>query len=67
MSDSMSELPIWGVALAIFTMRTLDVTLGTVRTITVVHGHKTLAVVLGFIEISIWITAVSAAVTRARR
>ena len=64
MPSMLAELPIWGVALAIFAMRAFDVTLGTVRTIAVVHGHTRSAVVLGFIEISVWITAVSEAVVR---
>ena len=64
MSSMLADLPIWGVAAAIFLMRMFDVTLGTVRTIAVVHGHSSWAVVLGFIEISVWITAVSEAVAR---
>jgi uncharacterized protein YebE (UPF0316 family) len=42
----------------------VDVTLGTIRTLAVVNGRTIAAVVLGFFEISIWITAVSAAVSR---
>lgn len=64
MSSLLSELPIFGVGLAIFAMRVVDVTLGTVRTIAVVHGRTRLAVVLGFIEICVWLTAVSEAVVR---
>ncbi|MDA1095232.1 MAG: DUF5698 domain-containing protein [Acidobacteria bacterium] len=64
MSSLLSELPVWGIGLAIFAMRVLDVTLGTMRTISVVHGHTRLAVVLGFIEICVWLTAVSEAVVR---
>ena len=64
MSSLLSDLPIWGVAAAIFFMRMFDVTLGTVRTIAVVHGHTRWAVVLGFVEISVWLTAVSEAVAR---
>jgi len=64
MSSMLVDLPIWGVAAAIFLMRVIDVTLGTVRTIAVVHGHTRWAVALGFVEISVWITAVSEAVAR---
>lgn len=59
-----TDLPMWGVAMAIFFMRVFDVALGTVRTIAVVHGHTRWAVALGFLEISVWITAVSEAVVR---
>lgn len=64
MMSLLADLPIWAIALIIFSMRMVDVTLGTVRTIAVVNGHTILAVILGFVEISIWITAVSAAVAR---
>lgn len=58
----LSELPVWGVALAIFAMRIIDVTLGTIRTLMVVQGRTGLAVVLGLVEISVWFVAVSQAV-----
>lgn len=64
MAGMLSELPIWGIALAIFWMRVIDVTLGTIRTIAVVHGRARLAVILGFVEISVWFVAVSEAVGR---
>jgi len=64
MSSLLAGLPVWGVAAAIFLMRMVDVTLGPVRTIAVVHGHTRWAVALGFVEICIWITAVSEAVAR---
>jgi len=52
-------LPFWVLALAVFLARMTDVTLGTMRMIAVVHGRSAVAVVLGFFEILIWITAVS--------
>lgn len=44
--------------------RVADVSLGTMRTIMVVQGRRTLALVLGFFEILIWISVVSSVVTR---
>lgn len=41
----------------IFLFRIVDVSLGTVRTILVLRGHRVFAAVLGFIEILIWLTA----------
>ena len=43
--------------LAIMCMRIADVTLGTFRTIMVVHGKKYLAAAIGFFEVLIWIFA----------
>lgn len=47
------------VCLLIILARIADVTLGTVRTISVVNGRAKLASVVGFLEILIWIFAVS--------
>lgn len=58
--------PVWGVALLIFSLRIVDVTLGTMRTISVVNGRVRLSVVLGFFEILTWLTAVSQAILRVR-
>jgi len=60
------SLPIWGLALAVFLLRVCDVSLGTVRTISVVHGRVRLSVFLGFFEILVWITAVSQVIVRVR-
>lgn len=46
----------WG-PLVIFTMRVMDVTLGTLRLVYVTRGARGLAATLGFGEILIWITA----------
>lgn len=51
--------PMWATALLIFTLRIVDVSLGTLRTISVVHGRRAISVFLGFIEVLIWVTAVS--------
>ena len=49
----------WILAPAIFLARLLDVTLGTFRTIVVFRGYPALAAAIGFVEILIWIVAVS--------
>lgn len=43
----------------IFFARIFDVTLGTMRTISVVRGHRMAAALMGFVEVSVWILAVS--------
>lgn len=48
--------------LLIVLMRVGDVSIGTVRTIQVINGRRTTALVLGFFEILIWIYAVSTVV-----
>ena len=50
--------------LAIFCARVVDVTLGTVRTLSIVHGRMKLAFFLGFVEISIWLIVISTVVTK---
>ena len=50
--------------LLIFFARVVDVSLGTIRTIVIVQGKTTVAFVLGFIEVLIWITIVSTVVNR---
>ncbi len=42
----------------------MDVSLGTLRTISVVHGRTRVSVVLGFFEVLVWVTAVSQVITR---
>jgi uncharacterized protein YebE (UPF0316 family) len=49
----------WHIPLLIFLARICDVSIGTLRVITVVRGRKVVAAVLGFFEISIWLVAVS--------
>ncbi len=42
---------------AIFVFRILDVSMGTVRSILVMRGHRLIAACLGFVEILIWLMA----------
>ena len=48
----------WYIPILIFLARVCDVSLGTLRTILMVSGLRTLAVVLGVAEVTIWILAV---------
>lgn len=49
------------IALAIFAMRILDVSIGTVRVIYTIRGQRLLSATLGVIESFIWIFAISRA------
>jgi uncharacterized protein YebE (UPF0316 family) len=53
----LSAHPQW-LAPAIFFLRIGDVSLGTVRTISIFRGHRALAAFIGFFEVLIWLTAV---------
>ncbi len=52
------------VGVLIFLARVLDVAVGTVRTISIIQGRPKLAFFLGFIEVSIWITVITAVVSK---
>ncbi|HEX9730037.1 MAG TPA: DUF5698 domain-containing protein [Gemmatimonadales bacterium] len=51
--------PIWLIACLIFSLRVVDVSLGTIRTLSVVGGHIRISVLLGIIEVSVWVLAIS--------
>lgn len=51
----------WG-PLLIFALRVVDVSMGTMRTLLVVRGHRVAAPVLSFFEILIWLLAAGAAI-----
>lgn len=48
----------WYIPLLIFAARVGDVSIGTVRTMLVIGGHRYLSALLGFAEVSIWVLAV---------
>jgi uncharacterized protein YebE (UPF0316 family) len=48
----------WFIPILIFLARVCDVSLGTLRTILMITGHRALSVVLGVAEVTIWILAV---------
>ena len=47
------------IGILIFFARVLDVTTGTIRTISIVHGRSWVAFGLGFIEVTLWLVVVS--------
>lgn len=51
-------------ALAIFCLRIVDVSLGTMRVVMVMRGRRALALTLGFFEVLIWVFAVGTVVNR---
>jgi uncharacterized protein YebE (UPF0316 family) len=55
--------PGW-LAVLIVCLRVFDVSLGTLRTLSVVHGRTVMSVTVGFIEILVWVTAVSQVITK---
>lgn len=64
MQFSLPSTPLeWLVPLAIFLARICDVSIGTLRIISVARGHRIQAVLLGFVEILIWLAAISQIVT----
>ena len=56
--DFLASHAAWTPAL-IFCARVIDVSLGTIRMISVTRGHRITAVCLGFFELIIWVFAVS--------
>ncbi len=64
MMEALATIPVWLLAPLVFIFRVMDVTLGTVRTVSIVKGRLKLSVVLGFFEVMIWITAVAQVIQR---
>lgn len=62
--EILQNAPVWVLAVAIFLLRVADVSLGTVRTISVVQGRTVLSVLLGFVEVLVWVYAVSEVINR---
>jgi uncharacterized protein YebE (UPF0316 family) len=48
-----------GNALLIFVLRLTDVSMGTVRTMMIMRGMRKWAALIGFVEVSIWVVAIS--------
>ena len=59
-----ASIPVWWLCILVFLLRICDVTLGTVRTVAIVKGYLSLAAALGFVEVMIWILAVSQVIAR---
>lgn len=56
--------PTLGLGSLIFLARVLDVSAGTMRTISIVYGRTVLAFLLGLVEISVWLVVISAVLNR---
>ncbi len=52
-----------GLLIKIFIIRIIDVSMGTVRTLFVVKGHKIIAAMIGFVEALIWFLIIREALT----
>jgi uncharacterized protein YebE (UPF0316 family) len=63
--DLSATLPTWGLVLLVFGLRIVDVSLGTVRLLATVQGWTWTSVAVGFVEVLIWLAAVSEVVTQA--
>jgi uncharacterized protein YebE (UPF0316 family) len=50
-------------ALMIFFLRLVDVSLGTVRLLMIGRGQRKIAPLLGFVEVTIWVVAISQVIT----
>ncbi len=56
--DSLGQYPLL-LPLAIMCSRVVDVSIGTVRMIMVIHGRRYTAAALGFFEVTIWLLAIT--------
>lgn len=65
--ESLASLPVWVLGLLVFSLRIVDVSMGTVRTLAVVAGHIRLSVMLGFFEVLVWVFAISQVIQSAAR
>ena len=59
MITDFGDWPIWAGALLIYSARVMDVTLGTLRIAFISRGEKTIAPLIGFVEMMIWLFAIS--------
>ena len=60
------DLSVIAMGIAVFFCRIVDVSLGTIRTISTVQGQTALAFFLGLVEVAIWVTVVSTVVLNVR-
>jgi uncharacterized protein YebE (UPF0316 family) len=60
----LDAMPVWVLGIGIFCLRIVDVSVGTLRTVYMVQGHRTISVALSFVEVLVWIFAVSQVVSR---
>lgn len=60
----MEWLEVLGVGLLIMLARMADVTIGTLRVISVIDGRMKTSFILGFVEVVIWLSVISVTLTR---
>lgn len=52
-------LPLWALALVIFLLRVLDMSLDTLRVLFIIRGNRPLSWIFGFFQSLIWVIAIS--------
>jgi uncharacterized protein YebE (UPF0316 family) len=57
------DIPAYILPFVICAARVVDVSLGTLRTVAVVRGRVTVAAILGFFEVGVWVIAISKVMT----
>jgi len=57
-------LEVFGIGLLIMVARMIDVTIGTLRVISVIDGRMKTSFLLGFIEVVVWLSVISMTLTR---
>lgn len=62
--EFLADMPLWLMPLAIFLLRIVDVSIGTVRTVSIIQGATRRAMLLGFFEIIVWLVAISQVLSR---
>lgn len=60
------NIPILFTGIAIFLARIVDVSLGTLRTISIIQGRSWVSFWLGFVEIIIWLWVISTVITQVK-
>ncbi|MGB5049601.1 MAG: DUF2179 domain-containing protein [Caldilineaceae bacterium] len=53
------DLQVLAVMLLIFCLRIVDVSMGTIRMLMIMRGMRKWAVLIGFVEVTIWVVAIS--------
>jgi len=67
LSELVMSLFDWGtifIGILVFFARVADVSLGTMRTIAIVHGRTQVAFFLGFVEVTIWLVVIATVLQR---
>ena len=57
-------IEVFGIGLLIMVARMIDVTIGTLRVISVIDGRMKTSFILGFVEVVVWLSVISMTLTR---